>query len=149
MELQTAESIEEKTEEMEFDSIINDQLDGAAEHLKLIMDGFEKTAEMFRMEDAGDANDQYLMSLDALQQFLRFIEDVRQAYVLDFTSIFTEKQSTADKLEQLQKLMEEMFMTQQSLDWIFLADLIEYELMEQLKNWPQILGRLKEEIKAV
>ena len=148
MELQTTEYMEEKTEERELNGMIYDQLDGTVEHLKLIMDGFEKGAEMFRMEDAGIANDQYLISLDALQQFLRFIEDVRQVYLLDFASIFIDKQSLEDKLEQLQKQIEEMFTTQQSLDWIFLADLIEYELVEELKNWPQILIRLKEEIKA-
>ena len=73
------------------------QLEGTTEHLRLISDGFKKGAEMFRLEDAAEANEHYLMSLDALQHFLRFIENIHQTFDLDFTSIIVEAQSVSER----------------------------------------------------
>ncbi len=119
------------------------QLDGTDRHLVLISEGFKKGARMFRLEDATEANEQYFMSLDALQHFLRYIEQIRHTFSLDFNTIVIGEKSIEERLERLSSVIEEMVVTQEAQDWIFLADLIEYELVEQLEKWSDVLVQLK------
>ncbi len=118
-------------------------LDAGPGHLDALSEAAVKIAEMFRISDEAEANGQYLVFLQTLQDFFAFLSQVLEAMAVPLARLEVEGLSAMAMLKELSELLSEMSDRQDEQDWVLLADLLEYELAPLLGNWKSILARVK------
>lgn len=122
-------------------------LNNAQNYLSTIAVSSQKVAELFRTSDEREASEHYLRTLDSLQLFMQVLATTRDALDLDFTQTLADGTWPEMHLERLLALVKEMLAAQEEQDWILLADLLQYDLVEALNQWQEIIpvinGRLK------
>lgn len=101
-------------------------------------------AELFRVGDDRQANEQYLQLLESLQLFLSMLERCREVLNLDFGAISCRGVSASEQLGSLQELTGELLNSQEGQDWLLLADLLQYDFNEQMSVWEELLTMCKD-----
>ena len=123
-------------------------LSQAGVYLRTIILSSEKVAEMFRTSDEREANEHYLRTLDSLQLFMQVLNTARATLNLDFKRNLPDNTWPDMHLEKLSGLVQEMLIAQEQEDWILLADLMQYDLVEALRNWQEIMPLISEGVKS-
>jgi hypothetical protein len=108
-----------------------------------IMEAVLQVAELFRVSDEREANQQYLRLLESVQLFLQTLDMARQTLSLDFGRVSWGGMSAEQRLKKLSSLVQELLGAQESQDWILLADVLQYDLIEELKGWLEHLPALR------
>jgi hypothetical protein len=99
-------------------------------------------AGLFRKGQEFLAKESFIKSVEGLQVFVSFIDQLAAATRLDLAVTEFEGKSIKDSLEELNQLFLEMVSSQERNDWVLLADLMEYELAPQLQRWDGIVVML-------
>lgn len=115
----------------------------AAESTGAIGMAAKEVADVFRAGDDRSANEDYLELLESLQLFLSMMQRCREVLGLDFNQIAFEGASASDKLSNLQGLTGEMLGAQEKQDWVLLADILQYDLSDEMRIWEGLLKECK------
>ncbi len=99
-------------------------------------------AGLFRKGQEFLAKESFIKSVEGLQVFVSFIDQLAAAARLDLAVIEFEGKSIQGYLDELNQLFLEMLSSQERNDWVLLADLMEYELAPQLHSWDGIVVML-------
>jgi len=119
-------------------------LGNAQGFLSTMIQSTTKVAELFRVSDEQEANEQYLELLNSLQLFLQTLDQSRQALDLDFGQAREQGVSAAQRVERLSTLVEDLLQAQEQEDWVLLADVLEYDLRPELEAWDRLLSPLRD-----
>ncbi len=117
-------------------------------YLRTIAHSSEKVAELFRTSDEREASEHYLRTLDSLQLFMQVLSTARDALNLDFTRNLPDGTWPEMHLERLLSLVKEMLVAQEEEDWILLADLLQYDLVDALNQWQEIIPIINQGMKS-
>ena len=93
--------------------------------------------ESFRLGDEQEANEYFLNFLESLQLLMSMLEQSRQ--VLNLWQGRDEENSS-----RLSSFLDSLISLQEQKDWIFLADVLEYELSDALKELGELLPLLSQ-----
>ena len=107
-----------------------------------------KVAELFRMDDERQANEQYLQFLESLDLLLTMLQRCQDVLGLDFTRPGQDGTSPAERLKKLTDLTDEMLGAQETKDWLLLADIMEHDLTGEFLAWKALLARYAKERKS-
>ncbi len=99
-------------------------------------------AGLFRRGQEYQAKEAFVESVEGLEFFVSFIDQMAVVSGLDLAVTIFEGKSIQASLEELNQIFLEMVASQEKSDWVLLADLIEYELAPQLKRWDGIIAML-------
>lgn len=119
-------------------------LGNAGQYLNTLAAAVERVAELFRVSDESEASEHYLACLDSLQLFMQVLQTTRDALELDFTAIQVEDVSLEERLERLAGLVQELLSAQEQEDWVLLADVLQYDLCQQLHDWRRLMPLIRE-----
>ncbi|MDR1870711.1 MAG: hypothetical protein LBS60_02085 [Deltaproteobacteria bacterium] len=140
VERQTIASLSLKTLTME-DLSLN-FLETGPSYLNTIIDALPKIVENFRLGDEQEANEHFLNFLESLHLLMSMLEQTR--HILGFWQ--GQNNDSASSLNQYLESMVEILTTlinlQEQKDWIFLADVLEYEMAESLNELKDLLPKL-------
>jgi len=100
--------------------------------------------EDFRLGDEMEANEHYLIFLESLHLILNMVERTCSVLNIDFSEELKDRPSMDRNMERLSEVMSEMLRIQEENDWIYLADLLEYEMAQELQSLKQTLPRLRD-----
>lgn len=114
-------------------------------YLKAIATSIERVAELFRVGDEATASSHYLNTLESLQLFMQVLQTCRDTLGLDFNRIGSGGVSVERLLRKLQRLIQELLLAQEQEDWVLLADLLQYDLAEEIASWLGVVPALKEQ----
>jgi hypothetical protein len=120
-------------------------LSNASHYLVAIVSAVERVAEMYRVSDESEASEHYLATLDSLQLFMQVLQTTRDALGLDFEAMVIEGRSLEQRLSTLAGLVQELLSAQEQEDWVLLADVLQYDLCEQLHDWRRLIPMLREQ----
>lgn len=120
-------------------------LANADAYLKAIAASVERVAELFRAGDEAAASGHYLNTLESLQLFMQVLQTCRDTLGLDFNLAGSGGQSVERLLRKLQRLIQELLLAQEQEDWVLLADLLQYDLAEEIGHWLGVVPALKEQ----
>lgn len=120
-------------------------LSHADDYLGPIMAAVSKVAELFRVSDEVEASEAYLGTLESLQLFLQVLGSSRQVLGLDFAVVSHEGVSAAERLERLSALVGELLAAQEQEDWVLLADILQYDLNQELAAWQRLIPLIREQ----
>jgi hypothetical protein len=140
VERQTISSLSLKTLTME-DLGLN-FLQAGPEYLETLLNALPKIIENFRIGDEQEANEHFLNFLEALHLLMSMLEQTR--HILGLWQGQNNDSSSAlnNYLESMVDVLNTLINLQEQKDWIFLADVLEYELTESLTNLKELLPRL-------
>ncbi len=105
-----------------------------------------KIVEMFRLGDETEANEYYLHFLESLQLMLNMLDYTTQTLQIDFQNEFEDSETLEQKMERFSEVLSELLHIQEQNDWIYLADVLEYELNKELIDFKTILPRIKQKL---
>ena len=105
----------------------------------------KRVAELFRLGDEMQGGEVYSQAIDGIQLVNHAAAMVERNLNNDTDSISGNGKSIAKQLSNLEPIITDMFSAQQDMDWVLLADLIEYELIPHLEERQNIMQTLKEE----
>jgi len=120
-------------------------LSAAGQYLSAIVASVERVAELLRVSDESEAMEHYLATLESLQLFMQVLQTTRDALGLDFEAMVAEGLSLEQRLARLAGLMQELLSAQEQEDWVLLADVMQYDLCEQLNDWRRLMPLLREQ----
>lgn len=103
----------------------------------------EKVAELFRVGDEQQANEEYLQFLEALELLLESMQRVTNALNLDMAHVTHDGVSARERLDRLSELTGEMLSAQEEDDWVLLADLMQYDLKPEFEAWSQLMDQMR------
>ncbi|MBC8204062.1 hypothetical protein ISS30_00435 [bacterium] len=120
--------------------LANDALDSTYEHLLILQRVALETAEMFRMGDDIRANENYSQLVDGLRWLVKAVAALTGMLNIDIEEEFSGGKSIKHyQDEMLVPIFDQMYEVQKEEDWVGLADVLEYELVEALQKWEQML----------
>jgi hypothetical protein len=108
-----------------------------------LLDATPKIAEMFRMGDEAEANEHFLRFLESLHLLVNLTNMTGGILGMAADQSVSILGSYNDRLRKLSEILSAMQTVQERLDWLFLADLLEYELKPELEALADILPRLE------
>lgn len=114
-------------------------------YLKAITVSIERVAELFRVGDEASASGHYLNTLESLQLFMQVLQTCRDTLNLDFALTGPAGISVDRLLRKLQRLIQELLLAQEQEDWVMLADLLQYDLKEEMDHWLGVVPALKDQ----
>jgi len=102
--------------------------------------GTNKTAELFRMADEAEANTHFVTLIDAIREFVRFIDEMKNILQWNFHVSLYQGEPVQKEWDRLVGLIDELTEVHEERDWILIADLLEYELAPSFTKWGEIIA---------
>ena len=115
---------------------------GAAQ-LELINRSLPRITEMFRLGDETEANEHFLRFLEALHLLISMMEYSGQALGVAFGSQTEDLGTMQKRFENLAGILTQLLKIQEQSDWVYLSDVLEYELAPELEAIAEMLPLLK------
>lgn len=109
---------------------------------ELLTAGSRNVARLFRQADDDEALELLRDLLDVAQDFMSMLNVLRTQFNL------TDDPDIDTNMEKLASLLGEMTEVMENQDWIFLADLLEFELAPFCENWKKILVRMNQTLQG-
>jgi hypothetical protein len=107
-----------------------------------LLEALPKIVETFRIGDEQEANEHFLNFLEALHLLMTLLEQTRHVLGLWQGSDNENISSLNQYLDSLVSILNTLINLQEQKDWIFLADVLEYELQDSLKRLSDLLPTL-------
>ena len=120
-------------------------LSNAHSYLAAINQSVSRVAELFRVSDEQEANEQYLNTLESIQLFLQMLQECRKIVNLDFDSPVLDGMSGEERLQKLLVLIKDLLAAQEQQDWVLLADILQYDLSAELNLWQGYMQQFREQ----
>ncbi|MDR1081923.1 MAG: hypothetical protein LBQ79_13430 [Deltaproteobacteria bacterium] len=111
-------------------------------YLGTLLEALPKIVESFRLGDEHEANEHFLNFLEALQLLMSMLEQTRHVLNLWQGGDGENGSELTVYLDGLVEVLNTLISLQEQKDWIFLADVLEYELSDSLRRLAEILPTL-------
>jgi len=111
--------------------------------VEALREALPKVVEEFRLGDENEANEHFLGFLESLHLTLNMIEQAKLAMGLSDDIAVSAQGSLNDYLLGLAKILNTLMGLQEQSDWIYLADVLEFELDQALAELIDLLPLLK------
>lgn len=109
--------------------------------VRVMHEGGNQVAELFRQADDGQALEVYQDLLDVIRDFLGMIGVLRSEFSLSKNEQFN------DAVAEISQLFSEMGEVMENEDWILLADILEYEFVPATEKWKKVIAKIREDIR--
>ncbi|MDR2350965.1 MAG: hypothetical protein LBF41_10180 [Deltaproteobacteria bacterium] len=119
-----------------------DFLKSGPKFLATLTEALPKIVETFRMGDEQEANEHFLNFLEALQLLMSMLEQTRNVLALWQGGDENGGSELNRYLDSLLEILNNIITLQEQKDWIFLADVLEYELGDSLERLAEIIPGL-------
>jgi len=111
--------------------------------VEALREALPKVVEEFRLGDESEANEHFLGFLESLHLTLNMIEQAKLAMGLSEDIAVSVQGSLNDYLLRLAKILNTLMGLQEQSDWIYLADVLEFELDQALAELINLMPLLK------
>jgi hypothetical protein len=131
-------------EKHELTALIIEAMKGAAEACDVLSGFVLQAGNHLRAGEVQDGNKLLIKILDDFSQLISFLSDV--SHCKDFTDKLDPNQVRAMEKEfwQVSEVLSTAVEAQENQDWVFLADLLEYEFSEKVGSWNGFFSGLSE-----
>lgn len=116
-----------------FDSYMDRLIPGVDEIISLFRDG--ETEEGYRL---------YTHAIGGITTMMELVTAVRTTLDLDEQALIAGEGSLEELISDLKQIVEELVAAQTEADYERVADALEFELVDQLKRWREVLAYLKQ-----
>ncbi len=115
-------------------------MEGSVDALSMMKDALMNIAELYRIGDEMEANEQFANCLEAMRAFISVAEGSRRILSMDNGSDPIHGEGYSEFMEKLSSILSDIEGGQEEEDWILIADIIEYELIPHLESWKDVVA---------
>jgi hypothetical protein len=123
--------------------ILIDILTRFERYLEQMIPGVAQIVALFRAGEAEEANRNYREAIEGIRVLIELIQNIRQTGMVDDEPLSPDGKGLGDLADDLRKTLEELVAAQGEGDNERIADALEFELVEQLRNWRKSLPELR------
>ncbi len=117
-------------------SSVNDFLEenikGIEDHLDMLIANINKTIELYRINDEFESHKYFAAVLEGIRWFNYSLSLIAAFVSKNFSEISINGETVAEKLENISNVVDSLADSQETQDWIMLADQLEYELLPKI-----------------
>lgn len=114
-------------------------IDNGDQIIDMLLDSLPHIVEIFRLGDETEANEHYLAFLESLHLLISMFDQIGRILHLDYDQTMAGEVALNQRMEKLSQVMDELLKIQEENDWIYLADLLEYEMAQELAGLKEAL----------
>lgn len=129
-------------ETKEREKVINENLIGFKEQCDIIMDNIDKAVENYRTGNEKESHAYFSNIIEGIRWFNHGLEIIISFLRLDFKDFKINDRTIYDRVEELSSIIDSLSQSQESGDWIMLADQLEFELKPQIESWKENIHQL-------
>lgn len=111
--------------------------------VELLRQALPKIVDDFRLGDEMEANEHFLAFLESLHLIVRMLEETKISMGLSDDIQLGDKGSLKSFMESLGETLTNLIEAQERNDWVYLADILEYDLDNHLADLMEILPLMK------
>ena len=119
-------------------------LENGVNLLTVLMESVPRIVEIFRVGDEAEANEHFLRFLESLHLLIGMLDQVGAIMGLHFNTALPQDVSLNERLLKMAGIMDQIIDIQENSDWIYLADVLEYELVPELEALRDMLPKFRE-----
>lgn len=128
----------------EKDTVIKENIEGFKEQCNLILSNISKSVEAFRTGKEVESQNHFVNIIEGIRWFNYALELLVSFLRID-AKIFKIKDKTINEsVENLSSIINSISESQESEDWIMLADQLEYELKPEIEFWKNNIDKINE-----
>lgn len=128
-----------KTESQTPEELLDESLIGCREHLKKLLEAYEKISFLFRQQDIHYAHRYHRYAIDSMQQFFEIVSHYRILYEAT-------REALPIRWAELEKLvpavLDQILAAYEKKDYNLVADLLEYDLLGLLEDWDKLINQI-------
>jgi hypothetical protein len=125
-------------------SLASDALDSTEEHIRMLHRSALRTAELFRLGDQLEANENYSKLIESMRWLLKGVDALTGMMNIDQNQALHNGKPLRHYQDSLLiPIFDSMYEAQKTEDWIALADIMEYELVPALDEWSNVIPTLR------
>lgn len=133
-------SVDIETKEKE--KIINENLISFKEQCDVIINNIDKAVENYRVGDEKKSHTYFSNIIEGVRWFNHGLEIIISFLRIDFKDFKINGITIYDRVEELSTIIDSLSQSQNSKDWIMLADQLEFELKPQIESWKENIYQL-------
>ena len=107
-----------------------------------LLESLPRIVEMFRLGDEAEANEHFLRFLESLHLMVNMLQKVATFVETGPDQSRGDRESLNERMRSLADILTRLLETQEQSDWIYLADLLEYELTPELSAIRDLVPRI-------
>ncbi len=108
-----------------------------------------RIALAFRKSEATKASENLIVIADGLKSLVQVLQSVSTFFPEFYKTFVYDEKSVDAHLRDFSGILESIHIAQTQSDWVMLADIIEYELTEKIRNWGSLLDQLTVELSSI
>jgi hypothetical protein len=109
-------------------------LHNGAALINALLGSLPQITEMFRLGDEAEANEHFLRFLESLHLLISMLDKVGSVLEVKYNLQVGDQGSLNERLQRLAGSLEQLLDIQEQSDWVYLADILEYELTPDLED---------------
>jgi hypothetical protein len=102
-----------------------------------------ETAGLFRTGEDYRARDSFVQAVKGLEFFTFLVDRLCSICRINLKEISCSGKNGEEHLEYMNTMFLEMVASQEKQDWVLLADLMEYEVVPQLRAWRELIAAME------
>ena len=122
--------------------IINDNLLGFKEQCDVIISNIDNAVESYRVGNEKESHQYFSNIIEGIRWFNYGLEVIISFLRVDFKDFKINDITIYDRVEELSQIIDSLSQSQDSGDWIMLADQLEFELKPQIESWKKNINQL-------
>ncbi|SNB47024.1 hypothetical protein [Geobacter sp. DSM 9736] len=122
--------------------LVDEVLKDAITHLTELRQATLETAKLFRTGHEQQAKDLYLQVVTGLDLLVATLDCIWKVLDLKSDAVLGGMKPLSLLVEEFNSHLNTIVTAQQKKDWVFLSDLLEYELADHLNCWDKVINNL-------
>ncbi|MHB1645187.1 MAG: hypothetical protein ACYCSW_01580 [bacterium] len=135
-----------KINTMTSDELVMQSLNSIESYFSDLLKNLGKVADLLREGNDKEGFTGFAADLKGIGAFVQVMDKIALFLNIDYSTYKYKERSIKDYFDDTEKLLSNILETQKTLDYVMLADLIDFEMEPLIKTWKEVILTLKSDI---
>ncbi|RZD19297.1 MAG: hypothetical protein EVG15_02345 [Candidatus Acididesulfobacter diazotrophicus] len=135
-----------KINTMTSDELVMQSLNSIESYFSDLLKNLGKVADLLREGNDKEGFTDFAADLKGIGAFVQVMDKIALFLNIDYSTYKYKERSIKDYFDDTEKLLSNILETQKTLDYVMLADLIDFEMEPLIKTWKEVILTLKSDI---
>lgn len=127
--------------------VASETVEDVIAYIRNLVSGMEKISESLRVGNSERAFTLYTLALEGMYWVTELLVTLEKVFHLDYSIEVLDQSSVQSHVQVMTQQLHSLVEAQEKGDWILMADILEYELIETFRTWGVIFSRIRDVIK--
>lgn len=124
--------------------VLSRSLDGFESYLTKLIPGVQRISELFKEDQIEQGNKLYIEAFEGIKVMIQLLQGIWMAGDVNLKKLSSTGLGFEDKIVALKEVLERLIEEQTRGNFARIADILESELLKELKVWQKVIPQLRE-----